>query len=250
MARPPCCSSPPHPDRGGARRRREPEAGGVDVAPLPALLRPRPGDGLSAPLWRCPVRVEPGSGASQLLPAGPSDTGTGRTPAPAGRGPQRCLAGPRILVSPTTGPAGLRPGPRQLAGRHPSPSPMAEKGTRRGVLYPRRRREAAQSALLPNGAAAKAGLNRAIHRSCWSTFARRLDDKGEASGVKVRFADPEYTSQQCRRCGHRAEATARAKRSFVASTVAMPTTPTSTRRRTSWPGARPRAHPGTRGKPW
>jgi transposase len=60
-------------------------------------------------------------------------------------------------------------------------------------------------AFLPNGAAAKAGLNRAIHRSCWSTFARRLADKGEASGVKVRFVDPKYTSQQCRRCGHRAE---------------------------------------------
>jgi transposase len=60
-------------------------------------------------------------------------------------------------------------------------------------------------AFLPNGAAAKAGLNRSIHRSCWSAFARRLQDKAEASGVPVLFVNPRYTSQQCRRCDHIAE---------------------------------------------
>jgi putative transposase len=58
----------------------------------------------------------------------------------------------------------------------------------------------------PNGASAKAGLNRSIHRSSWATFARRLQDKAEASGVTVLLVDPRYTSQQCRHCGHIAEA--------------------------------------------
>lgn len=57
---------------------------------------------------------------------------------------------------------------------------------------------------LPNGASAKAGLNRSIHRASWSTFARRLEDKAAASGVTVLYVDPRYTSQQCRHCGHTA----------------------------------------------
>jgi len=60
-------------------------------------------------------------------------------------------------------------------------------------------------AFLPNGASAKAGLNRSIHRACWSTFAHRLEDKACASGTTVLVVDPRYTSQQCRRCGHIAE---------------------------------------------
>jgi transposase len=63
---------------------------------------------------------------------------------------------------------------------------------------------ARQGAFLPNGAAAKAGLNRSIHRSNWSTFARRLQDKATASGCTVLLVDPRHTSQQCRRCGHTA----------------------------------------------
>jgi putative transposase len=62
-----------------------------------------------------------------------------------------------------------------------------------------------QGAFLPNGAAAKAGLNRSIHRSNWSTFARRLQDKAGASGCTVVLVDPRYTSQQCRQCGHTAQ---------------------------------------------
>jgi len=57
-------------------------------------------------------------------------------------------------------------------------------------------------ALLPNGASAKAGSNRSIHRAIWSTFARRVADKAPASGVTVLSADPRHTSQQCRHCGH------------------------------------------------
>lgn len=50
---------------------------------------------------------------------------------------------------------------------------------------------------LPNGQAAKSGLNRAIHASVWGGFARRLADKTEV--VKI---DPQYTSQRCNACGH------------------------------------------------
>ena len=50
---------------------------------------------------------------------------------------------------------------------------------------------------LPNGAAAKAALNKAILASCWGTFAERLSDKTDVIEVPAR-----YTSQQCHSCGH------------------------------------------------
>lgn len=50
---------------------------------------------------------------------------------------------------------------------------------------------------LPNGAAAKAGLNKAIHASCWGRFADRLTHKTVV--VKVPAA---YSSQECRQCHH------------------------------------------------
>jgi transposase len=52
-------------------------------------------------------------------------------------------------------------------------------------------------AFLPNGARAKAGLNRGISRSCWSLFLRRLQDKAALCGVEVILVDPAYTSLQC-----------------------------------------------------
>jgi len=57
-------------------------------------------------------------------------------------------------------------------------------------------------AFLPNGRAAKAGLNRAILAQGWGCFLRRLDDKARVSGVTVVRVNPAYTSQQCRACGH------------------------------------------------
>lgn len=59
-------------------------------------------------------------------------------------------------------------------------------------------------AFLPNGARAKAGLNRGIHRSVWGLLQRRLADKAGASGVQVVLVNPAYSSQQCRSCGHTA----------------------------------------------
>lgn len=54
-------------------------------------------------------------------------------------------------------------------------------------------------AYLPNGARAKAALNRAIYASCWGAFERRLVDK---MGDRVVFVDSRNTSRQCRACGH------------------------------------------------
>ena len=59
---------------------------------------------------------------------------------------------------------------------------------------------------LHNRARAKAGLNRGILASAWGTLSQRVRDKGEASGVRVLFVDPRFTSQQCRACGHVSEA--------------------------------------------
>lgn len=51
---------------------------------------------------------------------------------------------------------------------------------------------------LPNGAAAKAALNRLILASWWGEFARRLTDKTPPGAVV--FVDARYTSQACPRC--------------------------------------------------
>lgn len=59
---------------------------------------------------------------------------------------------------------------------------------------------------LRNGARAKAGLNRAIHASCWGELARRLTDKAamapEHHPVHVATVDPRNTSRTCHECGH------------------------------------------------
>jgi transposase len=57
-------------------------------------------------------------------------------------------------------------------------------------------------AFLPNQARAKAGLNRGILASAWAVLAARTEQKAEASGAAVLYADPRFTSQQCHVCGH------------------------------------------------
>lgn len=52
-------------------------------------------------------------------------------------------------------------------------------------------------AFLPNGARAKASLNKAILASAWGRFATRLGHKTD-----VVFVDPKNTSRQCNHCGH------------------------------------------------
>jgi putative transposase len=54
----------------------------------------------------------------------------------------------------------------------------------------------------PNGAAAKAGLNRSIHDAGWGVFLGILADKADSAGRRVIPVDPRDTSRTCPSCGH------------------------------------------------
>jgi putative transposase len=56
----------------------------------------------------------------------------------------------------------------------------------------------------PNGAAAKAGLNKSIYDAGWGIFLRILSVKAESAGREVIAVDPRHTSQRCAECGHTA----------------------------------------------
>jgi putative transposase len=55
---------------------------------------------------------------------------------------------------------------------------------------------------LPNGAASKAGLNRAIADAGWGVFLTILAAKAESAGREVIAVDPRNTSRRCPACGH------------------------------------------------
>ncbi|MGW3289506.1 RNA-guided endonuclease InsQ/TnpB family protein [Streptomyces sp. NPDC001002] len=55
---------------------------------------------------------------------------------------------------------------------------------------------------LPNGAAAKAGLNHSISDAGWGVFLTILHAKAESAGREVIAVDPRNTSQTCPACGH------------------------------------------------
>ena len=57
-------------------------------------------------------------------------------------------------------------------------------------------------AFLPNGAAAKAGLNRSLHDAGWGVFLGILADKADSAGRELIPVDPRDTSRTCPRCGH------------------------------------------------
>ncbi|MET9883973.1 transposase [Streptomyces sp. NPDC006430] len=58
---------------------------------------------------------------------------------------------------------------------------------------------------LPNGAAAKARLNRSIAEAGWGVFLAILNAKAESAGREVMAVDPRNTSRQCPECGHTAK---------------------------------------------
>ncbi|WP_406114279.1 RNA-guided endonuclease InsQ/TnpB family protein [Kitasatospora purpeofusca] len=58
---------------------------------------------------------------------------------------------------------------------------------------------------LPNGAAAKAGLNRSIMDAGWGVFLTILTSKAESAGRVVVAVDPRNTSRTCPECGHTAK---------------------------------------------
>ncbi|WP_030691748.1 RNA-guided endonuclease TnpB family protein [Streptomyces globisporus] len=55
---------------------------------------------------------------------------------------------------------------------------------------------------LPNGATAKAGLNRSINDAGWGVFLTILRAKAESAGREVIAVDPRNTSRTCPECGH------------------------------------------------
>ncbi len=57
-------------------------------------------------------------------------------------------------------------------------------------------------AFLPNGAAAKAGLNRSIYDAGWGSLASLLSYKAEEAGRSVVTVGAHYTSQTCAECDH------------------------------------------------
>lgn len=57
---------------------------------------------------------------------------------------------------------------------------------------------------LPNGARAKAGLNRSIADAGWGVFLAILAAKAEGAGREVIAVDPRNTSRRCPECGHTA----------------------------------------------
>ena len=58
---------------------------------------------------------------------------------------------------------------------------------------------------LPNGAAAKSGLNRSISDAAWGQFVSILRAKAEDAGRTVIEVDPMHTSNGCEACGHAAK---------------------------------------------
>ena len=63
-------------------------------------------------------------------------------------------------------------------------------------------RPAEDGTYAPNGAAAKAGLNRSIHDAGWGVFLSVLASKAESAGRVVVPVNPQNTSRRCAQCGH------------------------------------------------
>ncbi|MGV9248805.1 RNA-guided endonuclease InsQ/TnpB family protein [Streptomyces sp. NPDC003710] len=67
---------------------------------------------------------------------------------------------------------------------------------------------------LPNGAAAKAGLNRSINDAGWGVFLQILTAKAECAGREVMAVDPRDTSRRRPECGHIAKENRPAQEKF------------------------------------
>jgi putative transposase len=68
---------------------------------------------------------------------------------------------------------------------------------------------------LPNGAAAKSGLNRSIGDAAWGQFVSILRAKAEDAGRTWVAVDPKHTSDGCEACGHAAKENRVAQAAFV-----------------------------------
>ena len=55
---------------------------------------------------------------------------------------------------------------------------------------------------LPNGQAAKRGLNRSIADASWYALTQKLEYVAAKAGKKLYRVDPRHTSQTCSKCRH------------------------------------------------
>jgi putative transposase len=69
------------------------------------------------------------------------------------------------------------------------------------VRRPKPKQDEETGKFLPNGASAKAGLNKSINDAGWSTFTEMLSVKAAWAGRIVLFVNPSKTSQMCPNCG-------------------------------------------------
>ncbi|MDQ2884808.1 MAG: transposase [Chloroflexota bacterium] len=66
---------------------------------------------------------------------------------------------------------------------------------------PKPKQDAGTGEFLPNGVAAKGGLNKSIHDAGWATFVAMVRAKAESAGhVTIVLVDPHKTSQLCSGC--------------------------------------------------
>ena len=78
---------------------------------------------------------------------------------------------------------------------------LEELQTKNLVRRPKPKQDEETGQYLPNGAAAKGGLNKSIADAGWGMFTDMLQVKAECAGRVVAFVDPKYTSQVCSTCG-------------------------------------------------
>ncbi|MFL5663589.1 MAG: RNA-guided endonuclease InsQ/TnpB family protein [Ktedonobacteraceae bacterium] len=78
---------------------------------------------------------------------------------------------------------------------------LEELQTKNLVKRPKPKQDEETGPYLPNGASAKAGLNKSILDAGWGMFTHILCVKAECAGRVVAFVDPKYTSQMCSNCG-------------------------------------------------
>jgi putative transposase len=78
---------------------------------------------------------------------------------------------------------------------------LEELQTRNLITRPKPKQDEATGQYLPNGAAAKGGLNKSISDAGWGMFTDILQVKAAWAGRVLVFVDPKYTSQVCSSCG-------------------------------------------------
>ena len=75
---------------------------------------------------------------------------------------------------------------------------------------------------LPNGRAAKRGLNRVLQRAALGRVYRMLEYKANLAGVTLIHVNPAYTSQTCSRCGYVAKENRENQADFHCGNAASP----------------------------